>query len=84
MGNNAASTLGAYPADLHSNMRAFDKLPKCVRTALADADYNWSARQCYDLLRQKEKHPLAQNARMLAQTIRQKDAEARAREGLTS
>jgi hypothetical protein len=48
MGN---ATGKLHQSSLHSNMNAFDQLPRAMREALANADHNWSARHCLTELR---------------------------------
>ncbi len=49
-------------------MTIFDKLPKNVRQALANADHNWSGEQLYRAYRRK--HPQARTAKACIEFIR--------------
>jgi hypothetical protein len=64
-------------------MDDFDKLPKALRAALANADHNWSGEQLYRA--RKRKHPKVRTIPMALAFLKEQDARkhnADAAEGL--
>jgi hypothetical protein len=57
-------------------MSDYDKLPRAVRAALADADHNWSGTQALREMRKPKAKRRAQcmNAAAMVATIREADA----------
>lgn len=71
---NSVSTKGIRPAKYsrEQNMKAFDRLPKKVRQALANSDHNWSAAGIlYDMRRCKK------NSAFVVARIAERDRELR-------
>ncbi|MCP3400389.1 DUF6525 family protein [Bradyrhizobium sp. CCGB20] len=54
-------------------MHTFDKLPKAVRRALAEADHNWSGEQLYTAWKRR-KLPGLRNSEDMIRAIRENDA----------
>jgi hypothetical protein len=75
MSNNQNGPSQGAKYTLQQNMRAFDMLPKELRQALANSDYNWSAAQAlYQGLRgRKRKYTAAE----LIEIIERNDKAAR-------
>lgn len=70
---NRGNNDGTTPVYAGDNMGAFDKLPKAVRVALANADHNWSGAQVLKEMR-KRKNKRVPNAAGFADFIREHDA----------
>lgn len=69
----ASNTHGATQSGC---MHAFDKLPKSLRVALANADHNWSGEQLYHA-RKNKAHPGNAKVRTIALSLaflKQQDA----------
>lgn len=60
------------------SMAVFDKLPKAVRKALAEADHNWSGEQLYTAWKRR-KVPGLRNSEDMIRAIRINDAKVHAR-----
>jgi hypothetical protein len=76
--------MAGRPHDVFDNMSAFDKLPRALREALANADHNWSAAQLYRERRKpkaKRHAQLATNESTLAFLIEQDARKHNAVEG---
>ena len=48
-----SNTADGFGGTTPASMAAFDRLPKALRRALADADHNWSGEQLYKARRAK-------------------------------
>lgn len=59
-------------------MATFDKLPKAVRMALAEADHNWSGAQLYTAWKRR-KVPGLRNSEDMIRVIRENDAKLHVR-----
>jgi hypothetical protein len=59
-------------------MATFDKLPKAVRAALAEADHNWSGEQLYTAWKRR-KVPGLRNSADMVKVIRENDAKVHVR-----
>jgi hypothetical protein len=57
------------------SMRAFDRLPKAIRQALANADHNWSGQQLYKARRAKKNQDRIGTVAQTAAFIREVDAD---------
>lgn len=68
----------AGPNVTSGSMAVFDKLPKAVRAALADADHNWSGEQLYTAWKRR-KVPGLRNSADMIRAIRINDAKLHAR-----
>ena len=70
MGNNT------HGAGIWARMSEFDKLPKALREALANADHNWSGEQL-NRVRRNRRHPHNHKVRTIPDAvafIKQQDA----------
>lgn len=57
-----------------SSMSDFDKLPRAMRVALANADHNWSGSQLYRAY--KRRHGAVRTSALAVEFIKQQDAAA--------